>query len=143
MHQCHFLAALLGHVAHHAGKAPEELLDRHHADFHDRTLQVAEHARLKRHGIAEAAAQGLLGNVTGEFGECLLQHGPADDQFADQVEHAVDALGVDAQNIFREYRMIELAGCRMFVSGFRSDRRALRLGAADPLLLLAFRLRGL
>ena len=118
-HQCHFLAALLGHVAHHPGKAAEQLLDRHHADFHDRTLQVAEHARLKRHGIAEAAAQGFLGNVTGEFSECLLQHGPADNQFADQVEHAVNALGVHAQNVFREHRMIGLAGRRMFFAGLR------------------------
>ena len=61
-------------------------------------LQFAEHARLKRHGIAEAAAQGLLGNVTGEFRERLLQHGPADNQFADQIEHAVNALGVHPQD---------------------------------------------
>src|SRR5450755_1390473 len=77
-HQSHVLAALLGHVAHHPGKTPEQLLDRHHADFHDRMLQFTEHARLKSHGVGEAATQGFLGNMTGEFSERLLQHGPAD-----------------------------------------------------------------
>ena len=52
--QVHLLVALLGHIAHHAGKAPEQLLDRNHADFHDRTLQVVQHACLQGHGIGEA-----------------------------------------------------------------------------------------
>ena len=82
-------------------------------------LQLAEHARLESHGIAEAAAQGLLGNVTGEFGERLLQHGPADNQFPHQVEHAVNALGVHTQNVFREYRVAGLAGSRQFFPGLR------------------------
>src|SRR5579862_4137883 len=34
-HQGHFLTALLGYVSHHSGKAPEQLLDRDHANFHD------------------------------------------------------------------------------------------------------------
>ena len=78
-------------------------------------LQLTEHARLKSHGVAEASAQSLLGNVTGEFGERLLQHGPADNQFPHQVEHAVNALGVHPQNVFRQHGVIGLGDpCVLF-----------------------------
>jgi hypothetical protein len=60
-------ATLFRDVAHHAGIAAEKAAPRHHADFHDRALQVTEHARLKGHGIAETAAQGFLGNMAGEI----------------------------------------------------------------------------
>ncbi len=42
--QFHVLAALLGNVAHHPGKAAEKLLDRNHADLHHRALQITQHA---------------------------------------------------------------------------------------------------
>ena len=118
-YQSNILATLLGYVTHHAGETTEKLLHRHHTNFHYRTLQVAEHARLKRHRIAETSAQGFLGSMSGKFGECLLQHRPADDQFTDQIEHAIDAFGIDTQNIFRKHRMIVPAGGCMFVNGFR------------------------
>src|SRR5262249_39506737 len=100
----HILAALFGHIAHHAREPAEEVLHRDHADLHDRTLQVVQHARLKSHGIAEAAAQRFLGSVAGEFNESLLQHRLAYDEFSYQVENAVDSLGINPQDVFR--RMI-------------------------------------
>src|SRR5690348_427395 len=54
--EVHVLAASLCHVAHHARKATEKLLYRNHADFHDRALQIVQHAGLKCHGITKAAA---------------------------------------------------------------------------------------
>ena len=100
--QVDLLVALLGDVAHHAGEPPEQLLNRNHADFHHRALQIVQHARLKGHGIGETAAHGFLGIAHGEFIERLLQHRFADDQFADEIEHGVDALGIHAQDILRE-----------------------------------------
>ena len=95
------LAALLGHVAHHARKAAEQLFDRHHADFHDRTLQIVEHARLEAMASANLPRSSFFGIAAGEFVQRLLQHGFADDQFAHQVEHVVDASGLDAQDVFQ------------------------------------------
>jgi hypothetical protein len=88
-------------VAHHPRKSAEQLLDRHHADLHDRTLQLAEHARLKGDGVGQPAANGLLGVTLRKITHGLLQHGFADDQLAHQIQNIVDSLGVDPQNIFR------------------------------------------
>ncbi len=68
------LAALLGDVPNHAGKSAEQLLDRHHANLHHRPLQIAQHARLKGHGVGESATHGFFGIVHGKFIERLLQH---------------------------------------------------------------------
>ena len=101
-HQCDFLSTLLGHVAHHPGKAPEQLFNRDHADLHHRALKLGQYPGLKGDGIAESSAQRFFGNVARKLGECLLQHGLSNDQFPDQVEHVVDALRVNPQNVFCE-----------------------------------------
>ena len=106
--------ALLGHVAHHARKAAEQLLDWDHADLHHRTLQIVQHARLEGHGVGEFSADGFLGIDTREFVQRLLQHRLTDDQLADQVQDVVNALGVDTENVFR--------------GGERSLRASFRLG---------------
>ena len=114
--QFHVLAALSGHVAHHAREAAEELLHRDHANFHDRTLQIIQHASLKGHGIAEASAHGFFGSMTGKFSERLLKHGLANNQFPYQVEHAIDALGIHAQDVFHVRMNVFVATCMFFSS---------------------------
>jgi hypothetical protein len=49
--QFDFAPALPRNVAHHPGKAAEQLIDRHHANLHHGALQIVEHARLKGHGV--------------------------------------------------------------------------------------------
>src|SRR5580704_12303772 len=77
--QVDLLVTLLGYVSNHAGKSAEQLLDRHHPDFHHRTLKIIQHPRLKSHGIGKAPAHGFLRIAQGEFVERLLQHGFSDD----------------------------------------------------------------
>ena len=55
-----FLAALVRDIAHGARETAEELIDGHHADFHDRVLEIAQDARLKGHDIAELSTQSCL-----------------------------------------------------------------------------------
>ena len=98
-HEFDLAAALPGNVAHHARKAAEQLVHRHHANLHDRALQIVEHPRLESHGIGKFAAQQLFGITLGEFVQRLLQHRLADNQFADQVQHAVDAPGFHPQDV--------------------------------------------
>ena len=86
------------------GKAPEQLVDRHHANLHDRALQIVQHPRLEGHGIGKLAAQRLFRKALGKFAERLLQHRLADNQLAHQVEHVVDAAGIHAQNVFLQGR---------------------------------------
>src|SRR5271165_1636916 len=98
--QFHVPPALPGDVADHAREAPEQLLHGYHADLHHRTLQIVEHARLEGHGVGKLAAQQFLGIALGEFAQRLLQHRLADDELAHQVQHAVDASGFHAQDVF-------------------------------------------
>src|SRR5580704_11690818 len=99
--QIDLLVTLLGHVSNHAGKSPEQLLDRHHPDLHHGTLQIIQHSRLEGHGIGEAPAHGFLGIAHSEFVERLLQHGFPDNQLAYEIEYGVDALGIHAQYVLR------------------------------------------
>ncbi len=96
----HFAPALPRHIAHHAREAAEQLVDGHHADLHHRALQIVQHPRLERHGVGELAAQQLFRIALGELVQRLLQHRLADNQFAHQVQHVVDAAGFDPQQIF-------------------------------------------
>src|SRR5216117_3913881 len=70
----HFLPTLSGDIAHQTRKAAEELFHGHHANFHHRALQVAEHARLESHCIAKAAAHGFLRKMLCQFAKCLLEN---------------------------------------------------------------------
>src|SRR5580692_4100805 len=97
--QVDLLVTLLGHVPNHAGKSAEQLLDRHHPDFHHGTLQIIQNPRLEGHGIGEAPADGFLGIAHCEFVECLLQHGFSNDQLAYEIEYGVDPLRIHPQNV--------------------------------------------
>ena len=107
--QFDLLATLLSDVPNHAGKAAEQLLDRNHADFHHRALQIIQHPGLKCHGIGEASAHRFLGIARGEFVERLLQHGFADNQFAHEIEHGIDPLRIHAQHVFAQRQEFGLA----------------------------------
>ena len=98
--QFHLAPTLACDVAHHAREATEELINGHHANLHDRTLQVVEDASLEGHGVGKFSAQGLFGEALGEFVQCLLQHRLTDNQLAHQVENVIDPSGLDAQQIF-------------------------------------------
>src|ERR1700684_2232420 len=98
--QLDFAPALPRHVAHHAREAAKQLIARDHANFHDRALQIVEHAGLESHGVGKLTAYGLFRIAFGKFAERLLQHRLADNQLSHQVEYTVDAASVHAQNIF-------------------------------------------
>jgi hypothetical protein len=98
-HQFDLFAALMGHVAHDARKPAEELIHRNHAYLHHRVLQIIQHPRLKRHGIGELSPQRIFGEALSEFQQRLLQHRFRENQFADQVEYAVDSFRIHAQQV--------------------------------------------
>jgi len=100
-HKIDFLAARLCHVAHYARETPEQMLYRHHADFHDRLLQVILDPRLEGHRIGEPHFQRVLRKTLVEFRYRLVQHAFGNDQFADQIEHRVDTLCVHPQQVFQ------------------------------------------
>ena len=53
----------------------------------------------------------FFGITLAELVQRLLQHRLADDQFADQIEHVVDASGFDSQDVFRGDLRVG-CGCR-------------------------------
>ena len=118
--EIHFAAALPRHIAHDAREAAEQLVDRHHANLHDRALQIVEHPRLESHGVGKLAAQKFLGIAFAKLAERLLQHRLANDEFAHQVEHVVDASGFHAQNVF--HQSLRQAGFRRRGSFFGRRR---------------------
>ena len=76
--QSHLLAANLGNIAYHSGKTTEELLNRHHPDFHNGFLQITQDAILKCHGIREFGSQRILPKTFLELVHVLHQHRFAD-----------------------------------------------------------------
>ena len=93
-------AAEFGDVANDAREAAEKLLDGHHADFEDALVQFVEDTGLEGEGFGELAAHGIAGVLDVEFRERAVQHGFADDEFADEIHDGVDACGVDAEGAF-------------------------------------------
>jgi hypothetical protein len=77
--QCHVFAALLGNVSDNAGKAAEELLDRHHANFEDAFVEFVENSGLKSKGFGQLCAKRVAGVALVKFGERAMEHGLADD----------------------------------------------------------------
>ena len=98
--QGHVLAALLGDVANDARKAAEKLLDGHHANFQDAFVKFIENARLKAHGVGELCAERIARMALVEFRERAMEHGLADNQFADEIHDGIDAAGIDAESAF-------------------------------------------
>ena len=54
------LSAELRDIAHQARETAEQLVDRHHADFHRRALQRVQHLRLEGQGVGELGAQRIF-----------------------------------------------------------------------------------
>ena len=98
----HFAPTLPGHIAHDARKAPEQLIDRHHADLHHGALQIVQNPRLEGHGVGKLTAQQFLGIALAKLIQRLLQHRLADDEFSHQIEDVVDASRFHSQDIFRD-----------------------------------------
>ena len=99
--QLDFFAALQPDVAHNAREAAEQLIDRHHANLHDRVLQVIQNPRLEGHGIGESSAQDIFREAFAKFQQRLLEHRFRQDEFTDQIENAVDSFRIHAQNVVR------------------------------------------
>ena len=98
------LAAVLGNIPHHAGKTPEELFDRHHANLKDGLVQFVQHASLERKRIRQLGANRIFGVRAIKFCQRPVEHRFADDQLADQVHHGIDTGGIHAQRAFRNRR---------------------------------------
>ena len=125
-HQFDFFPALPPHVPHNARKAAEQLIDRHHANLHDRVLQVVQDPPLKRHGVGELSPQGIFREALSKFEQRLLQHRFRQDQFADQIEHAVDFFRIHAQQVVGTARRTARRGrfARATGASFAVVRRA-------------------
>src|SRR5438445_1849863 len=78
--QGHILATLLGNVANDARETPEELLDRHHADFQNALMKLIKNTGLKCHGVCKFGAQGIAGVLLVKLGKRAIEHGLSDDQ---------------------------------------------------------------
>src|SRR5712664_915411 len=94
------LAALLGNIADNAWKAPEKLLDRHHAYFQNAFVKLIEDAGLKSHGVSKFCAQGIAGVLLVEFRKRAIEHGLSDDQFADKIHNGIDTGSIDPKGAF-------------------------------------------
>src|SRR5208282_129880 len=97
--QLDFFSALAPDVPHHPREPPEQLIDRHHANLHDRVLQVIQNPPLERHGIGELSSQGIFGEALSKFQQRLLQHRFRQNQFTDQIEYAVNSFRIHAQQV--------------------------------------------
>ena len=82
-------------------------------------MQFIENARLKSQGVGKLGAHGIAGMLLVEFGEGAVQHGLADDQFADQVHDRVNARGIHTKSALG--------------NGDGSGARSRRLGSAVAL----------
>ena len=98
--QGHILATLLGNVANDARETPEELLDRHHADFQNALMKLIKNTGLKGHGVCKFGTQGIAGVLLVKLGKRAIEHGLSDDQFADKVHDRIDTRGIHAQRAF-------------------------------------------
>ena len=98
--QGHILATLLGNIADDTRKTAEELLDGHHADFQNAFVQLIEDASLKRHRVGKLGAQGISGVLLVKLGQRAIEHGLANDQFADKIHDRIDARGIDPKRTF-------------------------------------------
>ena len=96
-HKLDFFPALTPDVPHNPRKPAEQLFHRHHANLHDRMLQVIQNPPLKRHGVGKLSAQYIFRKALCKFEQRLLQHRFRQDQFADQIEYAVDSFRVHSQ----------------------------------------------
>ena len=93
-------AGLFGGVTHHPGQTAEHLLDGHHANLHYGALQFSENLRLEGENVGGPGAQRTVREAAIHLREKFLHHAFGDDEFAHQIEHHVDALGLDPDDVF-------------------------------------------
>src|SRR5207253_8876064 len=77
--QGHILATLLGNVANDARETPEELLDRHHADFQNAPMKLIKNTGLKGHGGCKLGVRGTAGLPLGTIRKRLFEDGSSSD----------------------------------------------------------------
>ena len=94
-------AALPGEVTNQSWETSEKLFYGHHSYLHRRPLQIMQYPVLKRHRVRKMIAQRVFREARGKFIHCLLQHGFANDQFADQIQDLINTFRVHPQSIFR------------------------------------------
>lgn len=92
-------------------------------------MQRVQHLRLEGHGVGKLDAQRVLGEAAAELVQRLMQHGFCDDQFADQVQQAVNAISFHSQDVVGtgeagRLGSVYAAGAR----GIGKDRRQCRRG---------------
>ena len=93
-------AGLFGGVTHHPGQTAEHLLDGHHANLHYGALKFSENLRLEGENVDGLGAQRTVGEAAIHLRAKFLHHAFGDDEFAHQIEHHVDAFGLDADDVF-------------------------------------------
>jgi hypothetical protein len=62
-------------------------------------LQIVQDPPLKHHGVGELSPQPIFREALAKFEERLLQHRFRQDQFPDQIEHAVDFFRIHPQQV--------------------------------------------
>jgi hypothetical protein len=128
------LAALFGDVAYHARKAAEELLNGHHANLEDAFVEFIENARLESESVRQLCADGIASVTLVKLGQGAVEHGLANNQFADKIHDSVNASGIDAKRAFGN-----CGGSRSSGARFRAFRRVgILRGIRDGLSGLSF-----
>jgi hypothetical protein len=94
------LAALFGDVAYNTRKTAEELLNGHHANLEDALVELIENARLESEGVRQLCADGIASVALVKFGQGAVEHGLADNQFADKIHDGVNASGIHTKRTF-------------------------------------------
>ena len=122
-HEAHRFAGQRRDLAHEPRHALEHRLHRLRADRHDAVLdfarQLLEFAKARR-DAGRARKPGLM--------RLLRQHGLIDDEFADEIDEAVDAVEIDADRRDRLVGpgVIGLGRDRALAVGFRRSPRPAR-----------------
>ncbi len=93
-------AALLGDIANDARKTAKKLFDGHHANFQDAFVKFVEDARLKCHGVGKPGTQRVACMLPIEFREGTIEHGLADNQFANEIHDGVNTRSLHAESGF-------------------------------------------
>ena len=110
--QVDLLVGGLGQVAHHAGVAAEELVDRLHAGLHDPQLQVAGHAVKRRGDLLELIAKPAVVTAHAAVAAGHAQHAVFfEHQLAHEVQQRFEAVDVDPDGGFDRRRR---GFCRRF-----------------------------
>ncbi len=94
------LFRMQSNVAYDSREAAEELVDRNHADLHDRMLQVVRVRAIERPWHPRTSlVDGSFGKRSPNSRSVCCRHRLGENQFTDQIQHAVDPFSVDTQYV--------------------------------------------